>query len=137
MKIKKIVNHGIVRWRVNDPRGLNGKRQRKFFDSKEAAEGFIRQQKADRDAFGIYFTTIPPRERASMGYQLDRLHKLGWTLPAAVDFIQRNGKIPPPISLGKIAAESGGRKRKKLIGQKLARNLLKLKRKRPKPAAVG
>jgi hypothetical protein len=43
MKIKKIKNHGIVRWRVNDPRGINGKRQRKFFDTKETAEIFIRQ----------------------------------------------------------------------------------------------
>jgi hypothetical protein len=48
MKIKKIVNHGRTRWRVNDPRGANGKRQRKFFETKEAAEHFARQQEANR-----------------------------------------------------------------------------------------
>jgi site-specific recombinase XerD len=105
MKIKKIVNHRKIRWRVNDPRGANGKRQRKFFETKEDAECFIRQQKADRHAYGIHFTAIPPSERAALGYQLERLRKLGWNLPAAVDFIERHGKIPPSISLGTVAAE--------------------------------
>lgn len=44
-------------------------------------------------------------ERASLGYQLERLRKLGWNLPAAVDFIERRGKAPPSISLGVVAAE--------------------------------
>jgi hypothetical protein len=105
MKIKKVKNHGIIRWRVNDPRGTSGKRQRKFFETKEAAERFARQQEADRHAYGIHFTSIPPSERASLGYQLDRLRKLGWNLPAAVDFIERHGKIPPSIPLGAVAAE--------------------------------
>ena len=105
MKIKKVVHHGKIRWRVNDPRGSNGKRQRKFFETKEDAERFTRQQKADRHAYGIHFTSIPPSERAVLGYQLERLRKLGWNLPAAVDFIERHGKIPPSISLGAVAAE--------------------------------
>jgi hypothetical protein len=42
MKIKKVVHHGKVRWRVNDPRGTDGKRQRKFFETKEAAERFCK-----------------------------------------------------------------------------------------------
>jgi len=106
MKIKKIVNHGIVRWRVNDPHGINGTRQRKFFETKEAAEDFARQKKADSQAYGVHFTTIPPSERASLGYHLERLRKLGWKLPAAVDFIERHGKAPPKsISLGVAATE--------------------------------
>jgi site-specific recombinase XerD len=105
MKIKKIVNHGVVRWRVNDPHGTNGKRQRRFFETKEAAERFARQKTADRETYGIHFVTIPPSERASLGYQLERLRKLGWNLPAAVDFIERRGKAPPSISLGVVAAE--------------------------------
>ncbi|HXB57987.1 MAG TPA: hypothetical protein VNU95_00375 [Candidatus Acidoferrales bacterium] len=47
MKIKKIVNHGKTRWRVNDPRGTGGKRQRKFFETKEDAEKFARQTFSD------------------------------------------------------------------------------------------
>jgi hypothetical protein len=38
MKIKKTVHNGRIRWRVNDPHGTNGKRQRKFFETKESAE---------------------------------------------------------------------------------------------------
>jgi integrase len=105
MKIKKIVNHGKTRWRVNDPRGTDGKRQRKFFETKEDAERFARQQKADRHAYGAYFVSIPPSERAVLAYQMERLRKLGWTLPAAVDFIERHGKMPPSIKLGTVAAE--------------------------------
>lgn len=105
MKIKKIVNHGKIRWRVNDPRGTDGKRQRKFFETKEDAERFARQQKADRHAYGAYFASIAPSERAVLAYQIDRLRKLGWTLPATVDFIERHGKQPPSITLGTLAAE--------------------------------
>ena len=105
MKIKKIVNHGKIRWHVNDALGKDGKRQRRFFESREDAEDFMRQLKADRRVFGNHFTAIPPSERVILGYQLDQLRKLGWNLPAAVDFIERHGKIPPSISLGTVAAE--------------------------------
>ena len=72
MKITKVEYHGTVRWRVNDPQGTNGKRQRKFFESREAADRFARQQTADCQAYGIQFVTILPRERAASGYQLER-----------------------------------------------------------------
>jgi hypothetical protein len=111
MKIKKVIHHGRIRWRVNDPRGTNGKRQRKFFETKEAAERFTRQQEADRRAYGIHFTSIPPSERAALIYQLERLRKLGWNLAAAVDFIERQGKLSPSISLDKVAAEFVNAKR--------------------------
>ena len=58
MKIKKVVHHGKIRWRVNDPNGANGKRQRKFFETKESAERFTHQKIADRDAYGRHFVTI-------------------------------------------------------------------------------
>jgi len=76
MKIKKTVNHGRTRWRVNDPVSANGRRQRRFFETKEEAERFVRQQQADRNAYGIHFSSIPPSERANVGYQLDRLRNL-------------------------------------------------------------
>jgi len=105
MKITKIVHHGKTRWRVNDPQGPDGKRQRKFFDTREDAERYSKQRKDDRRAYGIHVATIPPAERAFLGYHLSRLHGLGWTLPAAVDFIERHGKAPPSITLGKVADE--------------------------------
>ena len=89
MKIKKIVHHGKIRRRVNDPRGTDGKRQRKFFGTKEDAEKFAEQQKADRHAYGVFFVSIPPGERAVLAHQIERLREPGRTLPAAVDFIER------------------------------------------------
>jgi hypothetical protein len=105
MKVTKIEHHGKTRWRVNDPQGTNGKRQRKFFESREVADRFARQQTADRKAYGIHFVTIPPRERGALGYQLERLRTLGWNLSAAVDFIERHGKAPSSIALGVVATE--------------------------------
>ncbi|MBM3846078.1 MAG: hypothetical protein FJ405_07330 [Verrucomicrobia bacterium] len=79
MKITKVKHRGQVRYRVNDPHGPDGKRQRKFFDSRDAAENYVEERTADVHAFGVHFTTIPASERASLAYQLQRLASLGWT----------------------------------------------------------
>jgi integrase len=105
MKVAKVRNHGKTRWRVNDHSGPGGKRQRKFFDTREAAERYDRQRTDDRNAYGIHFATIPASERAALGYHLQRIHALGWTLASAVDFIERHGKAPPSVLLGTVAAE--------------------------------
>jgi len=46
-------------------------------------------------------------ERASIAYQLQRLTKIGWTLPTAVDFIERHSTAfsVPSLSLGTVADE--------------------------------
>jgi hypothetical protein len=49
MKITKPMHHGKFRWRINNPCGPNGKRQRKFFETKAAA--------------GRYAGTITPTAR--------------------------------------------------------------------------
>ncbi len=107
MKITKAVNHGKVRWRVNEAIGNDGKRLRKFFETKEAAETYVRERTAETKAFGVHFTTIPPNERAGIVYQLQRLNALGWTLAAAVDFVEKHGKmeIKPDVPLGTVADE--------------------------------
>jgi integrase len=107
MKITKAQNHGQIRFRVNEPQGPNGKRLRKFLDSREDAESYVKERTADSKAYGIHFTTIPQEERAAIVYQLDRLKKLGWELPAAVDFVEKHGKAfsVPTLTLGTVAAE--------------------------------
>lgn len=107
MKISKVTNHGQIRFRVNEPQGPDGKRQRKFFDTREAAENYVKERTDDSKAFGIHFTTIPTKERAVIVYQLDRLKKLGWELPAAVDFIEKHGKAfsLPSLTVGTVAGE--------------------------------
>ena len=78
LKISKVKHNENVRYRVNEAQGQDGKRQRKFFETREAAEQYVKQRTADTRAFGIHFTTIPANERATIGYQLERLKTLGW-----------------------------------------------------------
>lgn len=103
MKITKAINHGQVCYRVNDPHGPDGKRLRKFFPSRKEAEDYVKECTAETRAFGVHFTTIPPEERASIAYQLQRLKALGWTLPAAVDFVEKHGKPTQSLPLGTVA----------------------------------
>jgi hypothetical protein len=105
MKIAKVIHHGQTRYRVNDPSGPDGKRQRKFFDTREAAEAYAKDRSADKKEFGLRFVTQPPAQRAAIAYQLQRLNDLGWTLPAAVDFIEKHGKAAPSLTLGTVADE--------------------------------
>ena len=83
MKVTKLTHFGNVRYRVNEALGPDGKRQRKFFATREAAEQYAKARTADAKAYGVHFITIPPAERATIGYQLERLKTLGWTLAAA------------------------------------------------------
>jgi integrase len=105
MKIAKVQHHGQTRYRVNDPHGPDGKRQRKFFDTREAAENYIKERTADTKAFGVHVSAIPPEERAALAFQLQRLKKLGWSLAAAVDCIEKQGKAAPSLPLGTVAEE--------------------------------
>ena len=66
MKITKVKHHYQIRFRVNEPNGPNGKRQRKFFDTREAAESYVKERTDDTKAFGAHFTTIPQEERAGI-----------------------------------------------------------------------
>ena len=106
MKIAKVIHHGQTRYRVNDPSGPDGKRQRKFFDTREAAEAYVKDRSADKKEFGLRFVTQPPAERAVIAYQLQRLKDLGWTLPAAVDLVEKHGReVAPSLTLGQVADE--------------------------------
>ncbi len=64
MKITKVIKQGEIRWRVNDPNGPEGKRQRKFFATWEEAEHFTKDCVAETKAYGVEFGSIPPKERA-------------------------------------------------------------------------
>ena len=70
MKISKVIHHGKTRYRVNEALGPDGKRLRKFFESKEAAEQYVKERTADAKAYGVHFVTIPSSERANIGYHL-------------------------------------------------------------------
>lgn len=105
MKITKSLKNGAVRWRVNDPQGPHGKRQRRWFPSEAEARRYVKQRTDDRNSFGIWFSTMPARDRAALGYHLQRLTAAGWSLEAAVDFVLKHGKSPPTVSLERVVDE--------------------------------
>jgi len=105
MKITKVINHGQTRYRVNDPTGEGGKRARKFFETREAAEAYVKERMQDTKAFGVHFASIPTEQRAEIAFQIQRLKNLGWTLADAVDCIERQGKPAPAMPLAKLATE--------------------------------
>ncbi len=105
MKITKVTHNGNTRYRVNEAQGIGGKRQRKFFETKDSADAYVKERTADTKAYGVHIATIPATDRAAISYQLERLKALGWTLPGAVDFIEKHGKAAPSLPVGTVADE--------------------------------
>ncbi len=52
MQLRKVVNHGNIRWRVTTR--LNGKRKQRFFESREGARGWIKLLNADEASGGFW-----------------------------------------------------------------------------------
>ena len=79
MKITKVQHHGQIRYRVNVPNGEGGKRQRKFFETKEAAEDFARERTTETKQFGVHCAT------AFLGALCDTIYHLGSCRPSQAD----------------------------------------------------
>jgi integrase len=101
--MQKNFDHSKDRYRVSFQE--NGKQHRKFFRTEIEADDFIRTRKEDVREFGIHWRTWTPRERAEIFLEMERLQKLGWTLRAAVNFIEKQGKEPPAVRLGIVARD--------------------------------
>src|ERR1051325_3176361 len=79
-------------WRVNLPANISstGKRERRFFDTKQKADTFCRQQRTRLENFGRNSSTLSPGQQEEAAIAFDRLRPYGVTLNAAVaDFIAR------------------------------------------------
>lgn len=85
MKIKAALKNGRARFRLNDPHGPGGKRQRRFLRTRQEAEACLRQRKETVRSFGVHFATLTPAQQAELATQLNRLQRLGWTLRRAVN----------------------------------------------------
>jgi integrase len=106
MKTTETTKRGKTVWRVNDPNGPGGKRQRRFFHSRADAESYVRQRKETVRAFGIHFATFTPAQQADLAAQLHRLRRMGWPdLRAAVDHLERLGRPGPALPLETVARE--------------------------------
>src|SRR5438552_9117134 len=80
-------------WRVNLPANITstGKRQRRFFESKQAAETFCRAERIRLDNYGRNSTTLSPGQQEEAATALERLSPYKVTLNTVVaDFIARH-----------------------------------------------
>ena len=80
-------------WRVNLPANITstGKRQRRFFESKQAAETFCRAERIRLDNYGRNSTTLTPGQQEEAARVFERLSAYNVTLNTVVaDFIARH-----------------------------------------------
>jgi hypothetical protein len=88
--MQKTFDHSKRRYRVSFQD--HGRLRRKFFRTEAEADDFLKSRKEDVREFGIHWQTWTPRERAEIFLEMKRLRRLGWTLRAAVNFIEKHGK---------------------------------------------
>lgn len=109
MKLRQVTNHGQRRWRVELSEGEEGRRVRRFFDSKADAEAFARKAAAALREHGRRFAgwwaSRSPLAQANAMHQIERLSRLGYSLRAAADFIEAKGKPLPSVPLQEAVTE--------------------------------
>lgn len=73
-------------WRVNLPANVSnsGKRERRFFDTKQEAETFCRQQRTRLDNFGRNSLTLTPGQQEQAAMAFERLAPFGVPLNTAI-----------------------------------------------------
>src|SRR5450755_4081567 len=79
-------------WRVNLPANISstGKRERRFFDAKQMAETFCRQQRTRLANFGRNSSTLSPTQQEQAAMAFERIASYGVTLNTVVaEFIER------------------------------------------------
>ena len=101
--MQKTFDHSKGRYRVSFQD--QGRQRRKFFRTEVEADDFLKSRKEDVREFGIHWQTWTPRERAEIFLEMERLRRFGWTLRAAVNFIEKHGKEPPAVRLEIVARD--------------------------------
>ena len=92
-------------WRVNLPAKISstGKRERRFFESKQEAQTFCRQQRARLENFGRNSTSLSPGQQEQAGLAFARLAPFGVSLNSVVaDFITRRQAKEKSITFAEL-----------------------------------
>jgi integrase len=104
--VRATSNHGKSCWLADIPASITGqKRVRRFFDAKQDADAFVRAYDADSRTFGqagSFLLHLDPYERNELILCLEKIRRLGWTLPDAVRFIEEQGKSAPSLPLSEL-----------------------------------
>lgn len=84
LKVIKTKVRGEVKWCVRVP-SLDGKRTRRFFDSKQAAETFLQLKKTEQANFGVRGVSLTEQARADFMWCEAQLQPYGLTMRQAVE----------------------------------------------------
>jgi integrase len=101
--VRPSTNHGKPCWLADLPPSLTGKgRVRRFFDTRQDADAFVRAYDTDARTFGqssSFLLHLDPYERNEVFHGLEKLRRLGWTLADAVRLVEESGKSAPSLPL--------------------------------------
>lgn len=86
LKVIKTKVRGETRWYVRVP-SLEGKRVRRFFDSKEDAETFLQLKKTEQANYGVRGVSLSEQARGDYLAALEKLAPYGLTVLQAVDML--------------------------------------------------
>lgn len=109
MNVRKIKNHGKSRYLVDIGKKTNGRRLRKFFSTRDAAEAFHRAHCEGVRKMGVdwaqQFDCLTVYEKAEMLSLVSRAKKLGFSLRELVDLAERTGRTGPSATLEAVIQE--------------------------------
>jgi hypothetical protein len=92
-------------WRVNLPANISssGKRERRFFDTKQKAETFCRQQRIRLENFGRNSLTLTPAQQEQAAIAFERITPYGVTLNTVIgEFIERQQAIARSVTFEEL-----------------------------------
>jgi hypothetical protein len=84
---------GKVRWCVRVP-SLDGKRTRRFFDSKQGAETFLQLKKTEQANYGVRGVSLTEQARADFMWCEAQLQPYGLSVRQAVEALLPQLKAP-------------------------------------------
>lgn len=109
MSVRKVMNHGRPRYLVEIGKGEGGRRLRKFFPTRDAADAFLRGHRDGLKRHGVdwamRFDSLTTHEKTEMLSLMDRLHRLGFTLRELVEMAERGKAAGPSVTVDSVVRE--------------------------------
>lgn len=107
---KKVYPSGRVKWQVDLGYVLqedgSKRRDQKYYDSKDEADGKLKEAKAKRRSYGDSSIALSEADRILFTAARDRLRALGGTIEQAIDAFERTARVlKTPVVLSKLLAD--------------------------------
>lgn len=87
LTLRTVIRQGLRRWIVDS--NLEGKRVRRFFSSKAAAQTYLADLRLQQRESGEVWMSLPPKEQTELLMLREELNRLGVSLSVARDLLPR------------------------------------------------